>query len=360
VPTLVAAGTPPDVSWNSGEFVGPYVAKGDWVMVLDDYIARDKDVVDIENDFAPIVKQASMYKGQYVCFAEAGMVYQITLFNRDFLTANGMPAPDELYEKGEWTWEKLDEMAKALTKRDANDRPVQFGATTAPYTGKWGFQSRLWSYGADIYSDDETEVVLDSEEGYRQAEIVAKALCEDRVAPRAEDKDIDWLASEKLGIGFGWPTAIASWQSKYQFDFDVAPYPGGPNGWVPSASFDGWQVARATADPELAWQYVLFAVGPEEDMTRSLDWTRPPNHIANFETWAADLLAQGTIQNVDYLRESMFKARLAHVMLPERPEFSTAYTNLFQSPLESCLSTSVAAVDALSAETRKLIASRPA
>jgi len=46
-------------------------------------------------------------------------------------------------------------------------------------------------------------------------------------------------------------------------------------------------------------------------MTRSLDWTRPPNHLSNFETWAADLLKQGRIKNIDYLRESLMKARLA-------------------------------------------------
>ncbi|MCE7980254.1 MAG: extracellular solute-binding protein [Caldilinea sp. CFX5] len=360
VPTLVAAGTPPDISWNSGEFVGPYVAKGDWVMVLDDYIERDRTIVDIEKDFPPIVKQASMYKGHYICFAEAGMVYQVTLFNKEFLDSNNMAWPDKLYQEGKWTWETLDQMARDLAKQDANGKPIQFGATTAPYTSVWGFQSRLWSNGADIYSDDESDCVLDSEEGYKQTEVVLKAICEDRVAPRAEDKDIDWLASNKLGISFGWPTAIASWQAKYQFEFDVAPFPAGPQGWQASASFDGWQIAKATKDPEVAWNYVLFAVGPEEDMTRSLDWTRPPNHLANFETWAADLLKQGRIKNIDYLRESMLNARLAHVMIPERPEFSTAYTNLFRSPIESCLTTGKEAVDALAAEIRRLISERPA
>ncbi len=359
LPTLVAAGTPPDVSWNSGEFVGPYVAKGDWVMVLDSYIERDRHILDIEKDFPPIVKQASMYKGHYICFAEAGMVYLVTLFNKDFLSANGVPMPDELYKEGRWTWETLDDIAKQLTKRDANDRPVQFGCTSEPYTGKWGFQARLWSYGADIYNDEETECILDSEEGYRQAEIAVKALCEDRVAPRAEDQDIDWLASNKLGIGFGWPTAIASWQQKYQFNFDVAPLPSGPEGWFPSASFDGWQIAKSTKQPEVAWGYLLFVVGPEEDMTRSLDWTRPPNQISNFEKWAADLLEQGRIKNIDYLRESMMKARLAHVIVPERPEFSSAFSNYFGAPISSCLTSGKDAVDKLAAEVRQLIEARP-
>ena len=360
VPTLVAAGTPPDVSWNSGEFVGPYVAKGNWVMVLDDYIERDRDIVNIDEDFAPVVKQASMYQGHSICFAEAGMVYQVTLFNKEFLAAHDMPTPAELYEAGEWTWEKLDEMARELAEHDPNGRPIQFGSTTDPYTGKWGFQARLWSHGADIYNEDESECVLDSEEGYRQAEVVVKAICEDKVAPRAEDQDIDWLASNKLGIGFGWPTAIAAWQAKYEFDFDVAPLPAGPEGWQAAASFDGWQIARETEYPEVSWNYVLFAVGPEEDMTRSLDWTRPPNHLANFETWAADLLEQGRIQNIDYLRESMLNARLAHVIVPERPEFTTAYRNLFQSPIDGCLVGAQEAVDALAAEVRRLIDERPA
>src|SRR5690606_1791516 len=93
------------------------------------------------------------------------------------------------------------------------------------------------------------------------------------VAPRAEDRDIDWLASEKLGIGFGWPTPIAAGRISISSTSMWLPIPAG---WVAAASFDGWQIARATADPELAWQYVLFAVGPEEDMTRSWDWPRPP------------------------------------------------------------------------------------
>ena len=359
IPTLVAAGTPPDVSWNSGEFVGPYVAKGGWVMELDDLLQRDRAIVDIEKDFPPIVKQASMYKGHYICFAEAGMVYQVTLFNKDFLSANGAEMPDKLYKEGKWTWDTLDSMVKSLTKRDSNGKPVQFGSTTDPYTGVWGFQSRLWSNGADIYNDDESDIILASDEGYKQAEIAHKAICEDKVAPRAEDKDIDWLASNKLGIGFGWPTAIASWQKKYTFSFDVAPLPAGPKGWFPSASFDGWQLAKATKQKEVAWGYVLFAVGPEEDMTRSLDWTRPPNHISNFDKWAEDLLKQGRIKNTDLLRESMMKARLAHVIVPERPEFSTAYNNFFAAPISNCLMSGKEAVDKLVAELKKLIAARP-
>lgn len=359
VPTLVAAGTPPDVSWNSGEFVGPYVTKGNWVMTLDPYIERDRQIVDIEKDFPPIVKQASMYKGHYICFAEAGMVYQVTLFNKEFLANNKMDTPDKLFVDKKWTWETLDEMARTLAKHDANGKPIQFGCTTAPYTGVWGFQARLWANGADIYNEDESDCVLDSEEGIRQAELVVKALCDDKVAPRAEDKDIDWLASNKLGISFGWPTSIAAWQAKYKFDFDVAPFPAGPKGWQASASFDGWQIAKATKAPDVAWGYVLFAVGPEEDMTRSLDWTRPPNHLSNFEKWAADLLKQGRIKNIDYLRQSMLNARLAHVTLPERPEFTTAYSNLFQSPIESCLTKGKDAVTALATEIRRLIKERP-
>lgn len=85
----------------------------------------------------------------------------------------------------------------------------------------------------------------------------------------------------------------------------------------------------------------------------------PPNHISYFEQWAADLLTQGRIKNIDYLHENMLNARLAHVMTPERPEFSTAYSNLFQSPLEGCLSSPKDAVNALAAEVRSLIAARP-
>lgn len=358
LPTLVAAGTPPDVSWNSGEYVGPYVARGDWVMLLDGYIERDGQAMGWDTDFPPIVKQASIYKGNVVCIAEAGMVYQVTLYNEDFLAANGVPTPDDLYKEGKWTWDTFDEMARQLSQRDASDRPVQFGSATGPYTDYWGFMCRLWAYGADIYNDDETECILDSAEGYRLTEVVAKAVCQDKVAPRADDWDIDWLASGKLGINFGWPAFISSWQEMYKFSFDVAPVPAGPKGWIPAASFDGWQLAKATKFPEAAWGYTLFMNSPEMDLDRNLAWTRPPNRKSNFETWAQALLAQGRIKNVDYLRESMAKARLAHVVVPERPEFNRAYWQGFAEPISSCLVDGKDAVDKLSAETRKLIADR--
>jgi len=115
---------------------------------------------------------------------------------------------------------------------------------------------------ADIYNDDESAVILDSEKvsaggGRRQGHLPGQGRA------RAEDKDIDWLASNKLGIGFGCPppsrpgrrstNSSSTWRR-------CRP----AQGWLSSASFDGWQIAKATKSPEVAWAYVLFAVGPRK------------------------------------------------------------------------------------------------
>src|SRR5690606_22677801 len=51
-------------------------------------------------------------------------------YNRELFTRLGLPDPQELYAKGEWTWDKYLEIAKAATRDEDNDGKIDVWGTS--------------------------------------------------------------------------------------------------------------------------------------------------------------------------------------------------------------------------------------
>lgn len=86
---------------------------------LDKYVAKYKYNTD---DIKPYIKQVT-YNGKLVAIPFRGAGYY-TYYNKKLFAAAGVPTPTEYVAKGQWTWDKFQEVAKKLSSGDGK----QYGA----------------------------------------------------------------------------------------------------------------------------------------------------------------------------------------------------------------------------------------
>ncbi|MBM3458546.1 MAG: extracellular solute-binding protein [Armatimonadetes bacterium] len=72
------------------------------------------------------------------------LVHNPGYYNQDLFRAAGLPDPYELNRQGKWDWPAFVHAAETLTRRDAADRPQQFGTTSATFPL---FSSVIWNHG---------------------------------------------------------------------------------------------------------------------------------------------------------------------------------------------------------------------
>ena len=138
LPQLVASGNPPDTGvLSSGRFLSFYY--GNLCMPINDYLAIDDPYWDKE------VLEAFSVNGNYYGVNTGEIEEHFIYYNKTLFEEEGIEDPYELYEKGEWTFAKLREIAKKATIY-ADD-----GVTVETYgIGTYQRQDFILAQGADF------------------------------------------------------------------------------------------------------------------------------------------------------------------------------------------------------------------
>ncbi|MGH0052698.1 MAG: extracellular solute-binding protein [Sphaerochaetaceae bacterium] len=92
-------------------------------------------------------KSSSVINGDIVVIPWRGGAYY-TYYNEKVFEKAGIPTPDYYVERGEWTWEKFEEVSKAITEAD----PSLVGSTIYIWGGQGFFQAG--QAGDDIVTPD--------------------------------------------------------------------------------------------------------------------------------------------------------------------------------------------------------------
>lgn len=191
-------------------------------------------------------------------------------YNKQLLEAANLEDPRELYEKGEWTWDKFKEYLKVLTKdNDGDGATDQWGfAGYVPET----FEALMFSNGANI-ATGKTETLSSSECG-EALQMLQDLFYNDGCAyPYENDADKMRNRYHDGDIAF-WPSAawIASGNGDYdgnapdknvQFDTVYCQWPVGPSGDAETnfmkndASGEFYIIPAGVKDPELVYN-VLY------------------------------------------------------------------------------------------------------
>jgi len=88
------------------------------------------------NEAVEAFKSSSVINGDIVVIPWRGGAYY-TYYNKNVFKKAGIPTPDYYVERGEWTWEKFEEVSKAITAAD----PKLVGSTIYIWGGQGFFQA---------------------------------------------------------------------------------------------------------------------------------------------------------------------------------------------------------------------------
>ncbi len=233
--TTIAAGTPEcDVYLTDLQF-GMTAALSGLCQNLDDLVLEGNDLFGKQSVIQPLT---GMQGGTYF-FTEQGIPlggYYIG-YNKTMIQDLGLEDPQELWNNGQWTWDKFEELAKAGTQDTNKD-----GATDVyGYGGVWTDLVNgivLNNGGAIAAGSTQT---LDSPEVQASLEFISKLYNDDKCArPWNADDWNDNLLAWSSGKVMMWTAqawlnrqemdAAAENGGELPFDFGMVPYPQGPSG----------------------------------------------------------------------------------------------------------------------------------
>jgi multiple sugar transport system substrate-binding protein len=255
--TMLAAGTPPDVSHT---FVAnaPTLGSKKIAAPLQGLLkgARDWSV----RDYFEGVQEAFTYKGDFV-LAPIFTGPTAAVVNLDLLQRANLAVP-----QATWTWDNVVSAAVQLTQRDGDE--IKVYGLNLPTSNGYGamnfFGAPLWAYGGDWADRTRGTVTFQQPEGIAALELWVDLALKRRVAPTSQPENfrglsggpfanglvaIDFIASEGVGPlernspSFPW-TAIQMPRNKKQGAHFYA---------------NGWFAVRDSRNQEAAAEFVRVA-----------------------------------------------------------------------------------------------------
>lgn len=194
VPTWAAAGTLPDMIYVHGSRAFPWAFEGITVNI--------QDKIDADNAFnvKGIWEEALRlyrFKGNL-----HGIPYDhgpiILGYNKDIFDAAGVAYPND-----EWTMDTLRETAKQLTKLDG-DQPQWGWGGNYPALGNTESDNAIGPWGQKLLNDDETELLIDTDETRAALQFWTDMIHVDKSAPTpAEAQGFQqgaWTAGDRKSV----------------------------------------------------------------------------------------------------------------------------------------------------------------
>jgi multiple sugar transport system substrate-binding protein len=286
--TMVAAGEPPDVfsQWGISGF-GDYYARG-LLLDLTPYIERDR-----YNLGAFIPRVINIYKrsGKYYSVPQVTNYGIMMYYNKDLFDKAGLPYPPVSWKDKSWTWDKMLDYAKKLTKNYGEGVNAQYGIDCSYFQGAiWG-AAYLWGDDPFLPEHYKTGLAksskLDSPGVIEAVQAVADLIYKHKVAPTPAISQVlsqlgPLFGTGKIGMSFGLPTQAYTNYQNAPFKWGLAPMPYVKDNKV--AWFNGtWFIAKNSKHPEEAWEFLKFLTSEEaaRDMAKVTGFLVPLKRVVN-------------------------------------------------------------------------------
>lgn len=250
--TSVVNGTPDyDVYLTQMDWALPLAVNGYFV----DLTTFKADYLDLNNnqDILDVVEIA----GTNCFFAKSGVDLSTSYlaYNSEMIQEAGLEDPNELYARGEWTWEKFAEYCTKLTKDTDNNGETDIYGYGGDLT--WTIQEFLASNNAILVNADGTEGLTDPKV-LKTFEYLGELYAEKKVARPVVDDWYEGIAGwiNKQSV-FGVTKMWILQTMAPKFEHRIVPFPVGPDGTGETAGQgfnDYFAIPRGVEDPEKVYQ----------------------------------------------------------------------------------------------------------
>lgn len=267
---MIAAGKSPDVfsHWGEAGF-SQYYSKG---LVY--------DLTDLMNESGFKPEEYGIPQKLMDIYKVNGRQYGIPVYsyvsllayNKDMFDKAGLPYPPADYEDRSWTFEKMMEYAKKLTKVTGNIRDTQYGLEWL-----WGQKDMNPIYfGAKVYSDDTwtnggkpTESYFNSPEVIQAVQTIQDLTWKEKVSPPpAFSQAVAGQGGDPFAAGKVAMKVTGAWvlsgSNNFKFKVGVAAIPRGKNDKVRDVLYvDPLLISSRSKHPKEAFEWVKFLVSEE-------------------------------------------------------------------------------------------------
>jgi multiple sugar transport system substrate-binding protein len=224
VVTAFAAKTAPDV-WNTAPtFYYEFVQRGE-LENLTPYINRDK--INLDAFFPNILTDLAVPTGSKNYYAlPRNYVVSLLYYNKNVFDKAGIAYPDE-----SWDWNRLLEVAKKLTIRNADGTVAQFGFVSSPWHTM--LDPLILANGGRVLSDDQKSCRLTDPVAIKTIQFMVDMVQGAKVSPNPTQlkeyivESPDSFKAGKVAMFITGSWAITSMREIKGFEWDVAMVPKG-------------------------------------------------------------------------------------------------------------------------------------
>lgn len=264
--TAIQSSTAPDISWIHSDFLADLVdANAIYEM---NYFVNGKNGLsqsEIEDIYPALLQYASLRKRLYCIPMEATNLALV--YNVDMLKDEGCHP-----ELAPSNWEELEEYAVKLTKDfngDGKNDRIGFFLPIFPAAGPlsgwmvWQWIPYLWQAGGYIVSEDQSEVLYNSEAGVKALTLWKNIYNKLNLRTFTTDYDVAF-ASKLVAMAMDGPWNLPRFNRLLRnLNWSIAPLPKGP---VKEATIVGGEylvIFKQSDHPDEAWSFIKWIIRPD-------------------------------------------------------------------------------------------------
>ena len=241
VQTLIAAGTPPDLSLIRPPHMGYFSNRGAFAAV-DDRLQKDRRP---RSDFFPVALERLSWQGK-TWGLPAEVWFLVNVYNQELFASSGQAVPD-----ASWTWDRWLEAAKRLTASGANNPSKSYGTEVPQY------EVPVWAWGGDILNKAESEAALNKPPAPEALQWRADAINKHGVVPPVAELGgqsmLNFFTSGRLGMLPIGNWALVDVEKGAKMKWGVTTLPTGKAGAMTFAAGANYAMFAGTKQLDAAW-----------------------------------------------------------------------------------------------------------
>ena len=257
----IAAGEQLDVYGNVASDTVAGFAKAGLLRDLSGMMAKQREVQ--AKDYFPAATGAVTYGGKL--YALPFQVFtQLIYYNEDLLKREGQPIPTK-----DWTWDKLLEVCKAVTRPATGNQPGQWGINMVFSGIRPGGLIFMWDWGGKLFDNDKNPKTLAVDPaGAAGWQWMADLFTKHRVVPLAADATAGGFANTSQMVTAGqvaFNFSSLTWRSYRNntgFKSDVQMLPKGPARQTAATWADCLAMPSVAKSPDAGLSLMTHISGP--------------------------------------------------------------------------------------------------